>query len=227
MVSFYLVFLVMLSLSACTSTNSAVHRQYSPPDSDLVDVSHGMPSEPGKCYAKCFVPDQYEINEEQYVIYTGDASIEGVDVDTLILVTEPASSKWAKIKDPNCHSANIDDCMSWGIEDTPEVKEVLHVLTDTLQSDSYIRRTISVKSIPKKGGFSEWREVICNADVTPEVIIAIQQALVKHGYDIGTEGLNGKINAETKKALLEFQRNNNLPSGQIDMDTITALDKIE
>ena len=75
----------------------------------------------------------------------------------------------------------------------------------------------------KAGGFTEWREVVCEADVTPDLYKRIQQALIDRGYDVGSAGADGQIGKATKEALVKFQKANGLPVGSLDYETMVAL----
>ncbi len=97
-------------------------------------------------------------------------------------------------------------------------------------NDNTCKRTIQVpaeyasvtkKAVSKKGGFTEWREVLCSGDVTVSVIRQVQDALRAKGYDPGpTDNVMG---ARTKAALVRFQKDNGLPVGQLDFQTLKAL----
>ena len=81
--------------------------------------------------------------------------------------------------------------------------------------------TVSKRNLVKAGGFTEWREVICSADITPSFYRQVQQALNDRGYDAGP--VDGQIGARTKAAMVKFQRDNNLPIGSMDIETLKAL----
>jgi len=81
--------------------------------------------------------------------------------------------------------------------------------------------TVSKKRLVKKGGFTEWREVLCNDRVTGYTIRQIQAALRERGYDPGP--IDNVLGAQTKAALTKFQKDNNLPVGQLDIETLRAL----
>ncbi len=81
--------------------------------------------------------------------------------------------------------------------------------------------TVTKTNLVKAGGFTEWREVICNADITPSFYRSVQQALNDRGYDAGP--VDGQVGARTKAALVKFQRDNNLPIGSMDIETLKAL----
>jgi len=64
--------------------------------------------------------------------------------------------------------------------------------------------SVTKKAVSKKGGFTEWREVLCSGDVTVSVIRQVQDALRSKGYDPGlTDNVMG---ARTKAALVKFQK---------------------
>jgi len=73
----------------------------------------------------------------------------------------------------------------------------------------------------KKGGFSEWREVLCPKDVTTDRITQLQKALRDKGFNPGP--IDNVFGAKTKAALIKFQKANGLPVGQLDTQTLEAL----
>ena len=81
--------------------------------------------------------------------------------------------------------------------------------------------TVTRRNLTKKGGFTEWREVLCGDKVTGYTIRQIQSALSAKGYDAGPA--DNILGARTKAALTKFQKDNNLPVGQLDMETLKAL----
>jgi len=72
-------------------------------------------------------------------------------------------------------------------------------------------KTITRKQLVKAGGFTEWKEIVCEADVTPDLYRRVQQALINKGYNIGSAGADGRIGQATKNALVKFQKDNGLP----------------
>jgi len=49
----------------------------------------------------------------------------------------------------------------------------------------------------------------------------LQKALIARGYEIGE--VNNVMNSQTKAALLDFQRKNNLPVGNLNLITFDML----
>ncbi|NJN77311.1 MAG: peptidoglycan-binding protein [Saprospiraceae bacterium] len=81
-------------------------------------------------------------------------------------------------------------------------------------------KTVSIRKLTKKGGFSEWREVLCPKDVDAK-ITQIQIALRDRGYNPGP--IDNIFGAQTKAALIKFQKSSGLPVGQLDKETLKAL----
>lgn len=182
-----------------------------------------MPSEPGKCYARCLMQDKFKWTEHEYYAYTGDqVELEGVSKTKKEII--PASTKWEKRKaDRNCLSDDPDDCMVWCLVKVPGVFEDQYTVVDTnLVKDFEIRRT-KTKELETAGGFTQWREVICDSDITPAFYMKVQQALIDAGYEVGLHGADGRKSPELKAALVKYQRAKELPVGQMDLETLASL----
>ncbi len=81
--------------------------------------------------------------------------------------------------------------------------------------------TVTKRQLVRKGGFTEWREIVCGSDVTTQMVRDVQTALRTRGYDPGPA--DNVMGSRTKAALVKFQRENNLPVGQLDFETLRAL----
>jgi peptidoglycan hydrolase-like protein with peptidoglycan-binding domain len=73
----------------------------------------------------------------------------------------------------------------------------------------------------KPGGFTEWREVLCNDKVDGYTVRQIQQALSAAGYDPGPS--DNIMGARTKAALTKYQKDKGLPVGNLDFATLKSL----
>lgn len=82
-------------------------------------------------------------------------------------------------------------------------------------------KTVTKKVLVREGGFTEWREVICGNKITAATVRSVQDALRSRGYDPGpTDNVMGK---QTKAALVKFQKDNGLPIGSLDLETLRDL----
>lgn len=66
-----------------------------------------------------------------------------------------------------------------------------------------------------------WQPVLCNTNMTKDVVQKIQQALADMGYDPGP--IDGALGGGTMKALDKFQRKNNLATGGLTYEALNAL----
>ncbi len=82
--------------------------------------------------------------------------------------------------------------------------------------------TVTKRSLVRKGGFTSWREVLCNEKLTGYTVRQIQEALRALGYYKGP--VNGTLTTQTQAALAEFQKDRALPAdGKVDFETLRAL----
>jgi hypothetical protein len=84
-------------------------------------------------------------------------------------------------------------------------------------------KTVSRRELVKPGGFTEWKEVVCESDITSDLVRRVQNALISRGYDIGSSGADNRLGASSKAALVKFQKDNGLPIGSLDFETLRAL----
>ena len=83
---------------------------------------------------------------------------------------------------------------------------------------------IQKTNIVSAGGFVEdWREVVCESDITPRLIAQVQKALIDRGYNVGSAGIDNILGEDTKAALKKFQQDKGLPIGSLDFETLKAL----
>jgi len=217
-----LLTLIAFAISSCTVF------QYAPvSDADRqsrynAQLPKERKGEDGKCYAKTLAEDQYDEYFKDYAVYTGDESQEEVDIEFVELVVKPGSTKWVKKKaDRNCLSDDPNDCLVWCLVETPPETKEFKVLVDTTQSQNYEIQTVRYEELAKKGGHTVWTAVLCQGDITPGIMSQIQNALVAEEFL--TEQSEAVMNSQTKAALTKYQRDNNLPVGQLDFKTLEAL----
>jgi Putative peptidoglycan binding domain len=74
----------------------------------------------------------------------------------------------------------------------------------------------------EKNGISGWKKVVCDShgEYYP-TILKIKTVLKNKGYDVGD--INGILDPKSKKAIVQFQKDNNLPIGALDLKTLKAL----
>lgn len=178
-------------------------------------------SKPGKCYEKVKEEDIYESVTKEYLIYTGNLENAPKDVIKMVLETKPATTKWVKkvVSGEECLSKNPKDCTVWCITDVPAEKEEVMVLKDASQSSQFERKVITTNTLIKKGG-SEFIEVVCEKNITKNIVTQVQQALKSKGFNAGN---GGNANTQFYEGLIEFQNANDLPTGKLNIQTMQLL----
>ena len=205
----------LLFTVSCTVHNSNFISGGEPvTDSDLPS------SEPGKCYARCLISDKYGLENDTLLMFAG-ADVTQPGVESKIIEVSPASSKWVKIPDKNCLSANPEDCLIWCLEKTPAQTRTLTTVVDTTLVKEFNAELVETKYLEDAGGYTEWREVICQNEISSEFVLELRESLIAEGYQV--ELGKDKIDGELKKVLKKYQIDHYLPIGQLDVETLAKL----
>jgi hypothetical protein len=163
----------------------------------------------------------------------------------------PASQKWVKTgTSKNCFSTNPKDCEIWELKQVDAVyqkvsrkvevvpasvrEEIIPAVTKEVPVQKIVKpgeqikteipvtyKTIMKKVLVKKGGAYEWKEILCDQDITEGKINQIQEALVREGYDPGP--VNNQMTESTKQSIIRFQKDKGLPVGNLNIETLKAL----
>lgn len=185
-------------------------------------AEEGMPSKPGSCFAKCLIPDQFNESTHEFAIYTGGDEKLDIELDTIQFEKSPETTEWKKTKaDKNCLSANPEDCLVWCLVTIPAELKTLVVVKDTSLTNKFLLVNETRKEFVKQGGFTEWREVICDNKLSKSIKIKIQEELTMRGYDPGST--SGFLDKQTRTALEKFQKDNGYPVGQLDFESLDGL----
>lgn len=130
---------------------------------------------------------------------------------------EYATRTYRKIKTPEQVSETqvpaVYETVTRRVLKTP-AKQIEEVIPEEYQ-------TVTKRQLVKAGGISEWKEVICADKLTSQKIRQIQLALKAKGYDPGP--IDNILGRETRDALRRYQTANNLPVGQVDLETMRSL----
>lgn len=180
-------------------------------------------AEPGKCYAKCLMANEFDNYEFELPVYTGDPENDTVPRKVEKITLAQGKKEWVKKKaDRKCLSPNPDDCLVWCLVEVPEMSVEREIVTDLSMTDFYIMETFEKKELKKKGGFTEWKEILCANKITSYTIRQIQTALLDEGF-LNSIPRKKRLNAETKGALKSYQLKHGLPVGNLDLKTLDAL----
>jgi peptidoglycan hydrolase-like protein with peptidoglycan-binding domain len=70
-------------------------------------------------------------------------------------------------------------------------------------------------------GYMEWKRVLCETNLTPDMVSKIQDALMKAGYDPGP--VDGMLGAQTQSAIQSYQKSKGLAEGDLTYETVESL----
>lgn len=176
---------------------------------------------PGKCYAKCLNPPILEEYTTQYIVYTGNEPIEKIGYEVKTIEVVPAHQIVEKQRIPDCYSTAEDGCMSKVLVNKPAEFIKLKILTDTTQTPNYELKNVVAKRLVENASSQNWEEILCANKVTEKIVNSIRTVLSEKGYQFTSQQL--QIDSEVKSALLDFQKKNSLPQGNLNLKTLDAL----
>ena len=170
-------------------------------------------TEPGKCYAKCLMLDQYQTYEKDFPIFTGVSS-DSVDLDTLYFSEKEDTRELILL-------GRLPDLSHEDLKNLDALEQIVCV-PNRNQTEDFIMETFFFLKLKRKGGFREWREVLCTHNIG-QVIDPLQEALMEAGYLESKEKIN-VLNKEVLGALAKYQKDHNLPIGELDVETLEHLE---
>ncbi|MEM1119728.1 MAG: peptidoglycan-binding domain-containing protein [Bacteroidota bacterium] len=84
-----------------------------------------------------------------------------------------------------------------------------------------VYKNVTEKRLAKKGDYTVWTEILCANKTSASTIRKLQRALRAEGYSVGT--VDGRMGTRTQTALKQFQTDNGLPVGNLNMETLKSL----
>lgn len=103
------------------------------------------------------------------------------------------------------------------------VKEEVMVSPETVKEEVVpaVYKEVTEKKLAQKGGYTVWTEILCANKTSASTIRKLQRALRAEGYSIGAA--DGILGTRTQASLKQFQIDNGLPIGNLNMETLKAL----
>lgn len=80
--------------------------------------------------------------------------------------------------------------------------------------------SVTRKKLIKAGGFTDYIELICEIVCFRRSVVRIQEALKALGYHVPIDNIVGP---STRAAIIDFQKKNNLPVGNLNIETLRKL----
>ena len=81
--------------------------------------------------------------------------------------------------------------------------------------------TYTTTSMTSSGTYADWVEILCGNKITSATVRAIQKSLRAKGYDPGPD--DNVLGPRTNAAIIKYQKDNNLPSGNLNLETLKSL----
>jgi len=185
--------------------------------------------EPGKYYTRCIFPTQFETIKSKltYPIYTGDNIEQEYVFSSKVLIHDGYTEWISRQLTDLCPEKSKEDnkwCHFWYHKETLPVYKTIYVVEDTNRIKTFNLQKLDITKVVKHGGLSQLKERLSSGCGHSQVtsIITIQKALIKKGYPLIGHKEN-QMDLITKNALIEYQKNNNLPVGQLDFETLQSL----
>ena len=104
-----------------------------------------------------------------------------------------------------------------------------YVTTTVIESEEKINeetipatyKTVTERKLVKKGGYTVWTEILCADDTSTDMVRNIQRSLKDKGYNPGP--IDGVLGVQTQTALKQYQTDNTLPIGNLNIKTLEHL----
>lgn len=160
--------------------------------------------EPGKCYGKSqpLITENYKAQEDKIAIYDGPSS-DKIETHKFTLITE----------EPKEVNGTMTEAK------TEDFKMVIN--PHEVEDQSLIEYKTIKHFVKEEAIHAQWVEVLCEAQATEKVIIAVKEKLKAAGFFEGD--IDGIQNLRFKNRLKSYQEANNLPIGNLNIETVKHL----
>ena len=175
------------------------------------------------------VPAEYGWTEEKVVVEEahtawtkGRGLIEKVDNTTgeiMCLVEVPASYKTVR-KQVVVKPASVREIEIPAEYQTVKVTKMVSPPQERRIAIPAEYETVS-RTEKTSEGFMEWKRVLCETNLTPDVVSKIQGALKEAGYDPGP--MDGMFGSQTQSAVRSYQKSKGLAEGELTYETMESL----
>jgi hypothetical protein len=103
---------------------------------------------------------------------------------------------------------------------TMEVRKLVSAAKENVTTIPAVYGTV-VQQQKVSDASMEWRTILCETNTNADIVLRLQKALDKAGYNPGN--IDGVLGQDTITALTAFQKANNMPAGQLTMDSLKKL----
>lgn len=167
---------------------------------------------PEDCYIACYeeIPAKYR-NEKYQVLDQPATSREEIIPAKYQTVTRRVIDQPARVTE-----VPVDAQYK-----TIKTKVMVSPESVTSKTIPAVYKDVKERRLVSKGGFTVWTEILCAAKTSSSTVRSVQKALVAKGYTVGP--VDGVMGLQTQTALKQFQTDNGLPIGNLNIETLKAL----
>lgn len=97
------------------------------------------------------------------------------------------------------------------------------LITNAQQNETTLPAEFATVSqrVKTSDAYLEWRPILCETNTKPALISDLQTTLTKKGYNPGP--IDGVIGSDTMSAVVNYQKDNQLPAGKLTIQTLKSL----
>ncbi|NQZ13399.1 MAG: peptidoglycan-binding protein [Alphaproteobacteria bacterium] len=200
-------------------------KEKAPVNSDLP-----MNAKPGECYAKVLIPAKVEGTEETVQISEEQKVLARIipakyEVQTERVLVREARQVWKPGRGPQEKVDQTTGEILCLVEEPAVYKTIEKRVLVEPERPEYKTIPAQYETITRTETIEaerlEWRRILCETNVTSAVIMSLQNALNKKGYDAGP--VDGRYGYKTTTAVDRYQRENGLAMNGLTYETIDHL----
>lgn len=173
-----------------------------------------LSANPEDCFIMC-----WEVTPAEYTYDTEKTLIESEREEVVEVPAVYKTIKVQVIKEPARTEQVTIPAVTKTITKQVRVNSdcVGEVITSTPDQYDFVEE----KRLVSSGGYTEWVEILCAAKTSDKVVSDVQRALNAKGYNVGK--VDGIMGIQTRSMLVKYQKDNSLPQGNLNIETLNAL----
>jgi hypothetical protein len=167
---------------------------------------------PGECYGKVSIPavtedilDRIQVSQEQQVIARTIPAQYEVRKEKILV--SAGRKYWKAGRGPIEQVDQLTGEIMCLIEEQPVYKVIEKRILVMPERPEYETKPAEFETVTRsrvvQAERSEWRRILCETNVTSEIIANIQQGLQAKGYDVGA--IDGHFNTQTLSVINQYQ----------------------
>jgi len=185
----------------------------------ITQINPVLSTEKDTCIEKVMIQDKYKTFGDTLGVFELDEEIP----ESMLQQVEfyPDTTRWDYVYAPKLCTLGGTGGWVWQLQNIPAVIGIPEVVVDTFGAPPMrIVFIPEVSVLVEKGGYEISQPVFCENNLTPEMLLQMLGSLKVRGY---VESTYPRWGAAEKAALMKFQREESLPVGQLDFETLSVL----